>query len=241
MSTKKQIFPITPLVLIILDGFGLADPKISGNAITPKTAPHIFSYLKKYPNAKLKASGRDVGLFANQEGNSEAGHFNIGAGRIVKQDLVRISEAIKDGTFYKNEAFLQAIHYAHEHKSTLHVMGLLNNGQSAHAHPQHVYALLELLRRHKVERVALHLFTDGRDSSPHSAITHLRKLRKYLAPHEKNGAKPMSTLRRILLKKMIGQSRRLATMTRLFFLTRGAIGRDSLPKRLFSRNLNLMQ
>ncbi|OGH64780.1 MAG: phosphoglycerate mutase (2,3-diphosphoglycerate-independent) [Candidatus Magasanikbacteria bacterium RIFCSPHIGHO2_01_FULL_41_23] len=185
MSTKKQIFPITPLVLIILDGFGLADPKISGNAITPKTAPHIFSYLKKYPNAKLKASGRDVGLFANQEGNSEAGHFNIGAGRIVKQDLVRISEAIKDGTFYKNEAFLQAIHYAHEHKSTLHVMGLLTNGQSAHAHPQHVYALLELLRRHKVERVALHLFTDGRDSSPHSAITHLRKLRKYLAPHEK--------------------------------------------------------
>lgn len=180
----KNSSPRTPVVLIILDGFGLANFKIPGNAVTPKTAPHIFEYYKKYPSTTLKAHGRDVGLFPGQEGNSEAGHFNIGAGRVVKQDLVRISEAIADGTFYKNESFLQAIRQANKRKSTLHIMGLLTNGQSAHAHPEHLFALLELARRHKVVKVALHLFTDGRDSSPHSAIMHLRRLRKFLFAHE---------------------------------------------------------
>ena len=180
----RSILPIKPVVLIILDGFGLANIKTPGNAVTPKTAPNIFSYLKKYPSTKLKASGRDVGLFPGQEGNSEAGHFNIGAGRIVKQDIVRISEAIKDGTFYKNEAFLLAIRQAQKHNNTLHIMGLLTNDQSAHAHPGHVFALLELARRHKIKKVALHLFTDGRDSSPHSAVMHLRRLKKFLFPHE---------------------------------------------------------
>lgn len=180
----KSIFPIKPIVLIILDGFGLGNIQLPGNAITPKTAPHIFSYLKKYPSTTLKAHGRDVGLFPGQEGNSEAGHFNIGAGRVVEQDLVRISDAIKDGTFYKNEAFLQAIRVVLKKHSTLHIMGLLTNGQSAHAHPEHLFALLELARRHRVPKVALHLCTDGRDSSPHSAIMHLRKLKKFLYPHE---------------------------------------------------------
>ncbi len=180
----KSFLPIKPVVLIILDGFGLGNLKLPGNAVTPKTAPNIFSYLKKYPSTKLKAHGRDVGLFAGQEGNSEAGHFNIGAGRVVKQDLVRISEAIHDGTFYKNESFLRAIKQVKEKNGTLHIMGLLTNGQSAHAHPEHLFALLELARRHKVQKVALHLCTDGRDSSPHSAIMHLRKLKKFLYPHE---------------------------------------------------------
>lgn len=183
-TNRKTGLPIKPVVLIILDGFGLADLKLPGNAVTPKTAPHIFSYLKKYPNTKLKAHGRDVGLMAGQEGNSEAGHFNIGAGRVVKQDLVRISDAIKDGTFYKNESFLQAIKQVKEKHSTLHIMGLLTNGQSAHASPEHLYALLQLARQQKVSKVAIHLFTDGRDSSPHSAVMHLRKLKKNLAAHE---------------------------------------------------------
>lgn len=183
-SKAKSSLPIKPVVLIILDGFGLGDLKLPGNAVTPKTAPHIFSYLKKYPSTKLKAHGRDVGLFAGQEGNSEAGHFNIGAGRVVKQDLVRISDAIKDGTFFKNESFLRAIKQVKENNGTLHIMGLLTNGQSAHACPEHLYALLELARRQKVQKIAIHLFTDGRDSSPHSAIMHLRKLKKILAPHE---------------------------------------------------------
>ncbi len=183
-KSKDSFLPIKPIVLVILDGFGLGNLKLPGNAVTPNTAPNIFSYLKKYPSTKLKAHGRDAGLFPGQEGNSEAGHFNIGAGRVVKQDLVRISEAIKDGTFYKNEAFLEAIRLVNKNHSTLHIMGLLTNGQSAHAHPEHLFALLELARRHKVQKVALHLCTDGRDSSPHSAIMHLRKLKKFLFPHE---------------------------------------------------------
>ncbi|MEK7084607.1 MAG: 2,3-bisphosphoglycerate-independent phosphoglycerate mutase, partial [Patescibacteria group bacterium] len=85
---------VVPTLLIILDGFGLADPKNPGNAITPDTASHIFSYMKKYPSTRLVAHGKDVGLFPNQEGNSEAGHLNIGAGRVVYQDIVRISKAV---------------------------------------------------------------------------------------------------------------------------------------------------
>lgn len=172
-------------LLIILDGFGLASPKNPGNAITPKTAPNIFGYMRKYPSTTLIAHGKDVGLFKNQEGNSEAGHLNIGAGRVVEQDLVRISTAIADGTFFKNEAFDQALYHAKKYKSAVHVMGLLTNGQSAHAHPEHLYALLEYCRRNKHKEVYLHLFTDGRDSPPHSAVEHLRELRK----HMKNGEK----------------------------------------------------
>lgn len=180
-AIKKTKYP--PTVLIVLDGFGLAPAENPGNAITPKTAPNIFSYMKKYPSTTLKAHGKDVGLPAKQQGNSEAGHFNIGAGRIVEQDLVRISHAIKDGTFFKNEAFHHALLHAKEKDAAVHVMGLLTNGQSAHACPEHLYALLEYLRQEGQKRVYLHLFTDGRDSSPHAAIRFLRDLRK----HMKNG------------------------------------------------------
>lgn len=180
---KKILEVKTPAVLIILDGFGLADFGHAGNAITPQTAPRIFSYWEKYPSTTLTAHGRDVGLFPGQEGNSEAGHFNIGAGRVVEQDTVRISHAIKDGTFFKNEALLETVRKTPA-ANAIHLVGLLTNGQSAHSHPEHLYALLDLMRRYKRERVFLHLFTDGRDSSPHSAISHLRKLRKYMLAHE---------------------------------------------------------
>ncbi len=181
-----------PGVLMILDGFGLANPKEKGNAITPKTAPHIFQLMNEYPHSKLKAHGKAVGLFPNQSGNSEAGHFNIGAGRVVKQDLLMISEAIKDGTFYKNTAFQQALEHTKKYKSAVHVMGLLTDGQSAHTHPDHLYAMLEYLRRKKVKQVYIHLFTDGRDSSPHSALTFLNDLRMYM----KNGEKIASVMGR---------------------------------------------
>lgn len=174
-----------PVVLIILDGFGLAPESNLGNAITPKTAPNIFSYMNKYSATTLTAHGKAVGLFPNQEGNSEAGHFNIGSGRVVEQDLVRISRAIKDGTFFKNEAFKQALYHAKKYQSRVHVMGLLTDNQSAHAIPEHLYALLKYFRQQKQKEVYLHLFTDGRDSSPHAAITYLRELRK----HMKNGEK----------------------------------------------------
>lgn len=174
-----------PTVLIILDGFGLADPTLPGNAITPETAPHIFDYMKKYPWLPLEASGEAVGLFLGQEGNSEAGHMNIGAGRVVKQDLVYIADAIHDGTFFKNTAFHQALFHAKKYRTSVHIMGLLTDDNSAHAYPAHLYALLEYFRREKYDKVFLHLFTDGRDSSPHAASTFLHELRGHLLAHEK--------------------------------------------------------
>ena len=101
-QTKKEQKPV---MLIILDGFGLADPEKKGNAVIPQTAPNIFKYMKKYPSSTLTTFGEAVGLFRGQHGNSEAGHMNIGSGRVLKQDLVQISNAIHDGTFFKKEAF----------------------------------------------------------------------------------------------------------------------------------------
>lgn len=176
-SAQAKEQKVAPTVLAILDGFGLADFKNPGNAITPKTAPHIFGWMKKYPSTTLLAHGKAVGLFPGQEGNSEAGHFNIGAGRVVEQDLVRIQRAIVDGTFFKNTAFREAVFHAKKYNTAVHLLGLLTNGQSAHAHPEHLYALLEYLRKEKMKRVYLHLFTDGRDSPPHSAVHHLNELR----------------------------------------------------------------
>ncbi len=181
-STQEGV--ATPTLLIILDGFGMGKLDDPGNAITPKTAPHIFGYMKRYPSTQLTAHGTAVGLFRNQEGNSEAGHFNIGAGRVVEQDLVRISHAIKNGTFFKNEAFKQAIHHAKKHRAAVHVMGLLTDGQSAHAHPEHLYALLKYIRDSFSGQVYVHLFTDGRDAPPHAAVGFLRALRARLEKEE---------------------------------------------------------
>lgn len=174
-----------PTVLIILDGFGLAPENQEGNAVTTKTAPNIFGYMKKYPNSKLKTYGENVGLFPGQQGNSEAGHLNIGAGRIVKQDLVYISDSIHNGTFFKNEAFKQALFHVKKYNSAVHLMGLLTDGNSAHSYPEHIYALLELCRREEIEHVYLHLFTDGRDSGPHAAPTFLHELRGHMLHTEK--------------------------------------------------------
>ena len=183
MTNKKELKK--PTILVILDGFGLASEKNKGNAITPETAPNIFSYLKNYSNSTLKTYGESVGLFKGQQGNSEVGHMNIGAGRVVKQDLVQISDAIHDGTFFKNEAFKQAIHHVKKYNTAVHVMGLLTDYNSAHAYPEHIYAMLELFRREEIGRVYLHLFTDGRDSSPHGAPQFLKELRGHMMGHEK--------------------------------------------------------
>lgn len=184
-STQEKTPKLSPTLLVILDGFGLADPNNPGNAITPTTAPNIFGYMKKYPNSTLKTYGEYVGLFKGQEGNSEAGHMNIGAGRIVKQDLVQISDAIADGTFFKNEAFKHALYHVKKYNTAVHVMGLLTDNNSAHAYPEHLYALLELFRREKIDKVYLHLFTDGRDSGPHQALSFLSDLRKEMKGNEK--------------------------------------------------------
>lgn len=166
-------------VLVILDGWGIADVKRPGNPITPAIAPHYFALLKKFAHAKLDASGAAVGLFRGQEGNSEAGHLNIGAGRVVKQDALYISEAIEDGTFFKNTAWLNTFAWVKKNKSALHVVGLLSNHNSAHSNPEHLTALLDLCHEQGVS-VYLHLFTDGRDSGQHDAPQHLKKLEAHL-------------------------------------------------------------
>jgi len=182
-APKIQEKGYSPTLLIILDGFGIADAKNPGNAITEETAPNIFRYIQEYPSAALTAHGEKVGLFPGQEGNSEAGHFNIGAGRVVEQDLVRVQRAIDDGTFFKNEAFHQALYHVKKYDTAVHIMGLLTDGQSAHAHPEHLYALLEYFRKQGQKKVYLHLFTDGRDSSPHASIGFLKELKGFM----KNG------------------------------------------------------
>jgi len=168
---KKQV------ILAILDGWGIAPPS-KGNAISLAKTPTYNYLLKTYPNTKLVASGVKVGLPKNQDGNSEAGHMNIGAGRIVKQDDIYITAAIKDGTFSKNPAFLEAIKHAKENKSNIHLLGLLTGIQSAHVNPKHLDELLGLLKEKKVKRVYLHLFSDGRDAPKYASIDYLKKLKK---------------------------------------------------------------
>jgi 2,3-bisphosphoglycerate-independent phosphoglycerate mutase len=185
-SVQKSLDqPVAPMVFMILDGFGLGDPKDPGNAVTPDTAPNIFRYMKDYASTRLMAHGIDVGLFPEQAGNSEAGHLNIGAGRVVIQDLAQISHAIADGTFFKNEAFHQGLFHAQKYGTNVHIMGLLTDGQSAHAYPDHLYALLKYFRKHKQKNIYLHLFTDGRDAPPHGAVGYLRDLRARMQNGEK--------------------------------------------------------
>lgn len=160
-----------PVVLIVLDGWGLAPPG-PGNAISLAKLTHIPSLWASYPHTQLAASGEAVGLPAGEDGNTETGHINIGAGRVVYQDLPRINMAIADGSFFTNDAFLGAIKYAHEHTSNLHLMGLISDA-GVHSNREHLWALLQLLKQYQMAnqcecRAFLHLFTDGRDSPPTS-------------------------------------------------------------------------
>lgn len=174
-----------PMVLVILDGWGIAPADQKGSAITQQTAPNYFSWIKKYPHSTLEASGESVGLLEGQEGNSEAGHLNIGAGRVVKQDTLYILDAIADGSFFKNSAFQQALHFVKGNNSSVHLMGLLSNHNSAHSCPEHLYALLDLFHKEGIKKVYLHLFTDGRDSGQHDALAHFEKLKTHFHGEEK--------------------------------------------------------
>jgi 2,3-bisphosphoglycerate-independent phosphoglycerate mutase len=164
-----------PLILVILDGWGVAPPS-RGNAITLAKTPVMDHYASHYPMTLLHASGSFVGLPKNQEGNSEAGHSNLGAGRVVEQDAVRISETIDDGTFFKNPAFIEAIANVQRNGTEIHLMGLLSNGSSAHSDPKHLRALIDLLKKQGIKKINLHLFTDGRDSPRYDAIKLIREL-----------------------------------------------------------------
>ncbi|OGF27331.1 phosphoglycerate mutase (2,3-diphosphoglycerate-independent) [Candidatus Falkowbacteria bacterium RIFOXYB2_FULL_34_18] len=166
-----------PLILIILDGWGIDKPNV-GNAITLAKIPTINGLTKKYPSTKLHAHGRYVGLPRWQSGNSEAGHVNIGAGRVIKQDMVRISDEIDNGTFFKNSAFLGAIRHVKKMNSKIHVMGMLSNGRSPHSDPKHLVALLKLFKKRGIKEVFLHLFTDGRDSPKYSSLKLIEEFEK---------------------------------------------------------------
>lgn len=174
---------IKPTVLVILDGWGIAPPG-PGNAVTlakPKTMTALWN---EFPHTLLSAHGKYVGLPEHQEGNSEAGHMNLSAGWIVKQDAIYINESIKDGTFFKNTAFLEVLKHAKKYNTKVHLMGLLSNGESAHSYPDHIYALLKLIHEQGLDKVFLHLFTDGRDSSRFAAIKLLPKLKAHFHGNE---------------------------------------------------------
>ncbi len=167
-----------PVALIILDGFALVD-KIEGNAVKAAQKPNFDSYYSKYPVTSLGASGFDVGLPDGQMGNSEVGHLNIGAGRVVYQELTRITKAIADGDFFENQELVAAMESAAKGKA-LHLMGLLSDG-GVHSHIDHLKGLLEMAKRYKVETVYVHCFMDGRDTPPKSGIDFIKELENFIA------------------------------------------------------------
>ena len=161
-------------VLCILDGYGLSD-RVEGNAVNLAKKPHIDKIFNEYNQVTGNASGEYVGLPSGQMGNSEVGHLNIGAGRIIYQDLTRISKSINDGDFFKNEKILECVNHTKENKSSMHIIGLLSNG-GVHSHNTHLYALLKLLKENNVLDVYIHCFLDGRDTNPKSGKDFLKEL-----------------------------------------------------------------
>ena len=156
-----------PTVLLILDGYGLND-KTEGNAVAQAKTPVMGALMKECPFVEGNASGMAVGLPDGQMGNSEVGHLNMGAGRIVYQELTRITKEIMDGDFFKNEALVKAVKNCKDNDSALHAFGLLSDG-GVHSHNTHLYGLLEMAKREGLEKVYVHCFLDGRDTPPQSA------------------------------------------------------------------------
>ena len=168
-----------PVVLMVLDGYGLSDHK-EGNAIAMANTPVMDKLMAECPFVKGAASGLAVGLPDGQMGNCEVGHMNIGAGRIIYQDLTRITKAIADGDFFKNKVLLSAIENCKKNNSDLHLWGLLSDG-GVHSHIEHLYGLLELAKRNGLEKVFIHCLMDGRDVSPTSGKDFLAELYKKCA------------------------------------------------------------
>ncbi|HCL03189.1 MAG TPA: 2,3-bisphosphoglycerate-independent phosphoglycerate mutase [Lachnoclostridium phytofermentans] len=168
-----------PTVLMILDGFGLNE-KTEGNAIALAKKPVLDKLMKDYPYVKGNASGMAVGLPEGQMGNSEVGHLNMGAGRIVYQELTRITKEIKDGEFFENKQLLKAIENCKKNNTALHLFGLLSDG-GVHSHITHLYGLLELAKKHGLENVYVHAFLDGRDTAPTSGKGFMEDLEAKMA------------------------------------------------------------
>ncbi len=172
MKIKKSV------VLIIRDGWGYS-PKKKNNFIASAKTPNEDFYLKNYPHGLLKASGQAVGLNKGYQGNSEVGHLTLGSGRIILQSMIKINKAIKNGEFFKNKALLKTIEKCKKNKSSLHLIGLLQD-QGVHAHIKHLFAILDLCQKEKFEKVLIHVISDGRDAPITESIKHLTRLEKKL-------------------------------------------------------------
>jgi len=166
------------VTLIILDGFG-KNERTEGNAVQAAYKPNLDSFFREYPNTIVRTSGMDVGLPRGQMGNSEVGHTNIGAGRIVYQELTRITKSIEDGDFFEKRELIDAIENCKKNGTKLHLYGLLSDG-GVHSHNTHLYALLELAKKHGLKDVYVHCFFDGRDVPPDSAKDYVRELENKL-------------------------------------------------------------
>ena len=167
-----------PIALVILDGYGLRE-ECKGNAVKQANTPYLDRLQAEYPFVSLGASGGHVGLPDGQMGNSEVGHLNIGAGRIVYQELTRISKAIETGEFFQNAGLLSAVNHVKQRNKKLHVMGLLSDG-GVHSHSQHLYGLLELAKQEGLDQVYIHAFLDGRDTAPDSAVKYVLELQQQI-------------------------------------------------------------
>src|SRR3984957_3585410 len=166
----------TPIILTILDGWGYS-PNPLGNAIALARKPTYDQLLRDFPNTLIRASEHFVGLPEGQMGNSEVGHLNLGAGRIVRMDMTRIDTAIADGTFYTDPVLVYAMHNAAMNGLGLHFIGLLSDG-GVHSHQRHLYALLRMAKQQGVERVFVHAFMDGRDTLPTNGAGYIEQLQQ---------------------------------------------------------------
>ena len=174
LSSDKEKF----VILVVMDGWGIAPPG-PGNAISLARTPNFSRFWSAYPHSKLRASGEAVGLPRGEVGNTETGHINLGAGRIVYQDLARINMSIADGSFYDNEVLNRACNHAINNNSSLHLLGLLGAG-GVHSSIEHLFSLIHFAKTRGVRSLFIHAFTDGRDSPPNASLTYISQLRQVL-------------------------------------------------------------
>lgn len=208
----------SPTLLVILDGWGIAPPS-RGNAITLAKTPILDRLFELYPSTVLGATGKDVGLEDNKMSGSEAGHMNIGAGRIVLQDSYYITRSIKDGSFFMNPAMMGAVQHVKKYGSNFHVMGLMGNEDSPHSDPDHFRAILRMAKENGIREVYCHMFTDGRDSYPKSALEHLKNYSKII---EEEGIGKIATMSgRFYAMDRTKKWIRLARAYEVIFLSQG--------------------
>ena len=167
-----------PTALIIMDGWGQSSSKV-GNAVELANTPNYDQLISKYPHTLIAASGMDVGLPEGQMGNSEVGHLNIGAGRVIYQELTRITKSIMDGDFFENPELIDAMQHAKSHGTKLHTWGLLSDG-GVHSHIDHLKALVKMAKDQGLDNIYVHAFMDGRDTSPTSGLSYVRELESYM-------------------------------------------------------------